>query len=508
MESPFSYSIVLFFPLVLPLVFFIFLKYKTTSKPTLKLPPGPRPLPLIGNLHNLFGSLPHHAFRDLSRQYGSVFLLWIGETPNIIISSPEVAKEVMKLHDLNFSTRPISRTVRIISYGGKGLFFSPYGEYWRELRKICTLELLSTKRVESFRSIREEEVGNLIGHISSCLSDGQLVNLSKALGIMVNDMSARIIIGSKCKNQEMFLKELFVMMELASGSNLVDLFPSSRLASLMSGAEREAKRCCRELDCFLDDVIKQHRERKTIEGNGELEQEDFVQVLLRIHDDGKHKDFIDMQTVKKVIFDALAAGSENATTILEWAMSELIRNPRVMKEAQSEIRELLKGCTNVSESDLINLKYLHLVITETLRLHPPVPLLIPRQCQETCRISGYDIPKGASVLVNAWTICRDPKYWEDPEEFKPERFINSSVDFKGTDFEFLPFGAGRRMCPGMSFGLANIELPLASLLYHFDWNLPNGITPEEIDMSESFKIALQRKTHLHLLPVPYKLCVV
>ncbi|KAJ3696928.1 hypothetical protein LUZ61_000633 [Rhynchospora tenuis] len=178
-------------------------------------------------------------------------------------------------------------------------------------------------------------------------------------------------------------------------------------------------------------------------------------------------------------------------------MAELVRNPRVMNQAQSEIRDLLKGSTSIKNSDLVKLYYLHLVIKETLRLHPPGSL-IPRQCRETCCILGYDIPKGATVLVNTWAIGRGPKYWKDPEQFRPERFINSNIDFKGTDFQFLPFGFGRRVCPGISFGLANVELALASLLYHFDWKIPNDITPEEFDVSEAFGVSVKMKAPLCL----------
>ncbi|KAJ3696927.1 hypothetical protein LUZ61_000632 [Rhynchospora tenuis] len=175
-----------------------------------------------------------------------------------------------------------------------------------------------------------------------------------------------------------------------------------------------------------------------------------------------------------------------------------------MEKAQSEVRELFKGKTHVPDSDIDKLKYMHLVIKETLRLHPPAPLLLPRQCREECRVFDYDIPKGTTVLVNAWAIGRDPKYWENPEEFKPERFMNSTTDFKGADFEFIPFGSGRRMCPGMSLGLANVELPLANLLYHFDWKLMDGLKPEDIDMSEASGVATRRKTPLLLYAVPHE----
>ena len=181
-------------------------------------------------------------------------------------------------------------------------------------------------------------------------------------------------------------------------------------------------------------------------------------------------------------------------------MSELMRNPRVMQKAQAELRDKFRGKPTVTEADLADLKYLKFVVKETLRLHPVLPLLVPRQCPESCKIMGYDVPKGFIVLVNAWAISRDPKYWDDPEAFKPERFENSTVDLKGTDFEFIPFGAGRRLCPGLAFGIASIEIVLAVLLYHFDWELPDGVAPSELDMTEEMGITIRRKNDLYLRP--------
>ena len=182
-------------------------------------------------------------------------------------------------------------------------------------------------------------------------------------------------------------------------------------------------------------------------------------------------------------------------------MSELMRNPRVLRKAQAEVRDAFEGRRKLTEDDVGRLSYLHLVIREALRLHVPVPFLLPRQCREPCEVMGYDIPVGTKVLVNAWALGRDGSYWEEAEAFKPERFAGAAVDFKDGDFEFIPFGAGRRICPGMSLGLANMELVLASLLYHFDWELPNGGRPERLDMSEEFGITIRRKSKLVLRAV-------
>jgi len=427
-------------------------------------------------------------------------LLHLGETLTIVVSSRDAAREIMKTHDINFASRAITPTMDILTFGGKGVVFAPYGEYWRQVRKICVLQLLSTRRVQSYKSIREEEVCNLIKYIFSCSSHCEPVNLSKRLVSLLNDIITRAIIGSKCKNQDVFLREIDNVVKLASGFNLNDLFPSSLLARLVSTVAKKAERSNQARCHFLDEIIEQRRERK-ITREGEVE--DLLGVLLRLHDEDTTNP-LDMETVKAVILNLFGAGTGTSSTTIEWAMSELLRNPTTMKKAQSEVRELLKGSTQVSEADLDNLNYLHLVIKETLRLHPPVPLLLPRQCREACRIFDYDIAEGMTVLINVWAIGRDPKYWEDPEEFKPERFMNSGTDFKGNDFEFLPFGSGRRMCAGVSLGLVNTALPLASLLYHFDWKLPDGLKPEEIDMSESFGVTTRRKTPLLLYAVPDK----
>jgi cytochrome P450 len=188
-------------------------------------------------------------------------------------------------------------------------------------------------------------------------------------------------------------------------------------------------------------------------------------------------------------------------------MAELMRCPDVMKKAQAELRDSLNGKPKVTEDDLVEMKYLKLIIKETLRLHPAAPLLVPREARDSCKILGYDVPKGTTVFVNAWAIGRDPEYWDDAEEFKPERFECGTVDFKGMDFEYIPFGAGRRICPGMVFAQANIELALAALLYHFDWKLEEGLEPSELDMTEDIGLTVRKKNDLLLHPsvrVPHK----
>ncbi|KAK9940708.1 hypothetical protein M0R45_017353 [Rubus argutus] len=199
----------------------------------------------------------------------------------------------------------------------------------------------------------------------------------------------------------------------------------------------------------------------------------------------------------------LGAGGETSSTTVDWVMSEMIKNPITMRMAQDEVRDVFNRKGHADETSIKDMKYLKLVIKETLRLHPPAPLLIPRECRETCEIAGYEIPVKTKVIINAWAIGRDPKYWTEPERFYPERFLDSSIDYKGTNFEYIPFGAGRRICPGILYGLANVELPVALLLYHFDWKLPNGEKHEDLDMTEAFGATVRRKEDLQLIATPY-----
>jgi cytochrome P450 len=204
-----------------------------------------------------------------------------------------------------------------------------------------------------------------------------------------------------------------------------------------------------------------------------------------------------------LIQDMFAGGTGTSASALEWGMSELMRNPAVMKKLQGQIREAFQGKAVVTEADLqaSNLRYLKLVIKEALRLHPPAPLLVPRESIEECELDGYTIPARSRVIINAFAIGRDPRYWDDAEEFKPERFEDGAVDFTGGSYEFLPFGSGRRMCPGFNYGLASMELALVGLLYHFDWSLPEGV--EDVDMEEAPGLGVRRRSPLMLCATPF-----
>ncbi|KAJ1702158.1 hypothetical protein LUZ63_001937 [Rhynchospora breviuscula] len=469
----------------------------------LRLPPGPWQLPIIGSMHHLIvgGSLPHRALRDMSKKYGPLMLLKLGETPTIIASSIEAAKEIMRTQDVTFATRPISITVHTMSWGGRDIIFAPYGDYWRQTRKVCITKLFGPKRIQAYRSLREEELKNLIHNITNAIKTSPLINLSEVMTAFVSDTTVRAITGATHKEHPEFLRAWGTSLKLAAGSNLADLFPSKRwLTDIVSGATYEAEKCNQIIGGLFDNIIRMKIERNAISDATDTEDEDLLDVLLKMHKGEGVPTPLELNSIKGVMLDLFGAGGETSATTLDWAMSELLRHPSALERAQSEVRSVLKGKPTAIDEDVNKLPYIQNVIRETLRLHCPVPLL-PRLSQADCTVLGYDIPKNTKMLVNAWALGRDPKYWDDADAFKPERFKVHVVDYKGTELEYMPFGAGRRQCPGTMFGIANVELCMANLLYHFNWELPQGVKPNKLDMSELFGVTIRRKNQLFLRPI-------
>ncbi|BAT88525.1 hypothetical protein VIGAN_05204300 [Vigna angularis var. angularis] len=492
------------------LIFFIFLVFivrkigntkKKVEDTPCDIPHGPRKLPIIGNIHNLLFSQPHRKLRDLALKYGSLMHLQLGEVSTIVISSAECAKEVMKTHDINFATRPKVLAIDVICYNCTNIAFAPYGHYWRQLRKICLLELLSLKRVNSYQPIREEELFNLIKWIDA--QKGSLINLTEAVLSSIYTIASRSAFGKKSKDQENFISVATKIIKVTGGFDIGDFFPSAVWLQHVTGMRHKLERLHQQADQIMENIINEHKEAKSKAKDHQSEATDLVDVLMQYEGDSKQDFSLTRNNIKAIILDIFGAGGETSSTTIDWAMAEMMKNSRVMKKAQAEVREVFKLKGRVDENCINELKYLKLVVKETLRLHPPVPLLLPRECGQTCEIHGYNIPAKSKVIVNAWAIGRDSNYWTEPERFHPERFIDSSIDYKGNNFEYIPFGAGRRICPGITFASRVMELALAMLLYHFDWRLPCGMISEELDMSEDFGVTVRRKHDLLLFAFPY-----
>ncbi|KAF8660680.1 hypothetical protein HU200_057506 [Digitaria exilis] len=473
---------------------------KLALRPRARLPPGPWKVPVIGSMHHLVNVLPHRKLRDLAAVHGPLMMLRLGQTPLVVASSKETARAVLKTHDTNFATRPKLLAGEIVGYEWADILFSPSGDYWRKLRQLCSAEILSPKRVLSFRHIREDEVALKLEEIRA-VGPSAPVNLTVMFHSLTNSIVSRAAFGKKRKNAPEFMAAIKAGVGLSSGFNIPDLFPTwTTILAKVTGMKRSLQDIHRTVDSILQEIIDERKAilDEKIKSGAENAEENLVDVLIGLQGKGGFGFHLNNSRIKAIILDMFAGGTGTSASAMEWGMSELMRNPAVMKKLQGQIREAFQGKAEVTEADLqsSNLRYLKLVIKETLRLHPPAPLLVPREGIEACELDGYTIPAKSRVVVNAFAIARDPKYWDEAEEFKPERFEDGGIDFMGSSYEFLPFGSGRRMCPGFNYGLASMELALVGMLYHFDWSLPEGV--EEVDMEEAPGLGVRRRSPLML----------
>ncbi|XP_072995800.1 indole-2-monooxygenase-like [Typha latifolia] len=490
-------------PSLLALLFFFTISLRLlTTRRTHKsnLPPSPPKLPIIGNLHHI-GAVPHRSLYSLSKKHGPLMLLHLGQIPTLVVSSPEMAQVVLRTHDHIFASRPPLKGSNILHYGAKDIGFAPYCEQWRQEKKICTMHLLSTKKVQSFKQTREEEISLAIEKINKAQESSKPINLSEVLNAFANDIICRVVSGkfSREGGRNVLFRELTERnTAILGGLNLADYFPSLAWVDFFSGFSSRARKVAKRWDDVLEDVINEHRMNRI--KNSWQESSDFVDVLLALEDDLQMEYGLTKDHLKALLMDMFAAGTSTSYITLEWAMAELVKDSEAMKKLQEEVRRIANGKEKVKVEDLIEMSYLRAVIKEILRLHPAAPLLLPRESMEDCQIEEYQIPKRTRVIINAWAINRDPKFWEAAEEFHPERFMGSSVDYKGNDFQFIPFGAGRRICPGMGFAISTVELMLANLVYIFDWELPHGVLREKMNMAETRGLTVQMKENLYLVP--------
>jgi len=414
--------------------------------------------------------------------------LRLGSSLTLVVSSPDIAKEFLKTHDHIFASRPPSSATKYLWYNCSDVTFSPYGRYWRQMRKLCVLQLLSSKRIESLRFIREEEVSAMVRSINSASEDSLTVNISKTLSALGIDIICRTAFSRKYSEQDLIgsrginsmIKETFV---LAGSFNIGDYIPYLDWIDLQ-GFNRRLKNIHKTQDELLEKIIEEHV--STAQNNPNV-MPDLVDVLLAASEDEDMEIQITRDNIKSIVYDILSAGTDSSSATIEWAMSEVLRSPPVLKKLRDELERVVGLGRTVQESDLPRLLYLQAVVKETLRLHPPGVLGIPHLSLKTCNVLGFEIPSGTRLLVNIWAIGRNPKSWgEDAESFKPERFMEAGfLDAKVQNFEWIPFGGGRRGCPGQQMAILVVEFALAQLLHCFNWKLAEEcMNGQDLDMTE------------------------
>ncbi|KAL3835261.1 hypothetical protein ACJIZ3_009997 [Penstemon smallii] len=481
---PFTLSLIILFSL------YFCTKWLLKPREKKRLPPSPPKLPILGNLHQL-RPLVHRSFQSLGTKYGwPVMLLRFGSQPVIIIQSADAAMEIMKTHDLAFANKPHTYTTRRLLYDLKDISIAPYGEYWRKLKSVCILQLLSTKMVQSFQLIREEETALLMKKIKSCSSSGMPVNLSELFLSLTNDVICRSAFGRKHDEAEggkKFLILLTEVLQLMGNFSIGEFIPCLSWINSVNGFNNRVEKVVKEVDCFLDRVIQEHMNEgmQSDDTDKDESKDNFLDILLKLYKDNTTGVSIDRENIKAIILDIFAGGTDTTSTALEWAMTELLRHPMAMNKLQKEVREILRDKQDITSHDLEKMHYLKAVVKETLRYHTPIPFLA-RVAREDVKVMGYEVEAGTMIITNAWAIGRDPASWDEP-------------DREGLDFELLPFGAGRRRCPGIGFAMASVELVLANVVQKFEWELPGGMKREDLDVIEQPGVTMHRKNPLSVI---------
>nr|AHZ31753.1 flavonoid 3'-hydroxylase [Viola x wittrockiana] len=496
-----EYSTLLYSTLV-TLLIYILLTLRTRRS---RLPPGPKPWPLVGNLPHL-GPAPHRNIAALARTYGPLMHLRLGSVNVVVAASASVAAQFLKTHDSNFSSRPPNSGAKHIAYNYQDLVFAPYGPRWRMLRKISSVHLFSGKALDDGRYVRQEEVALLTRTLAS--AGDAAVNLAQLLNICAANALGRVMLGrrvfsdgSACGDPKAdeFKSMVVEVMVLSGVFNIGDFVPSLEWLDLQ-GVARKMKNLHRRFDEFLTKILEEHRKN----GGGDRKQTDLLSMLISSKESDGEK--LTDTEIKALLLNMFTAGTDTSSSTVEWAVAELLRNPKILAHLKRELDSVVGRDRLVTELDLPQLTYLQAVIKETFRLHPSTPLSLPRIASEGCEINGYEIPKGSTLLVNVWAIARDPDVWAQPLEFRPERFLpggeKASVDVRGNDFELIPFGAGRRICAGMSLGLRMVQLMTATLVHAFDWDLEEGVDPLKLNMDEAYGLTLQRAAPLIVHPKP------
>ncbi|XP_052203460.1 cytochrome P450 81Q32-like [Diospyros lotus] len=454
-----------------------------------RLPPSPFPtLPVIGHLHLLKKPL-HRTLANISARHGPVLLLQFGSRRVLSVSSPSAAEECLAKNDIVFANRPQLLAAKHLGNNCTTISWAPYGDNWRNLRRISALEIFSAHRLQTLAGIRADEVLLLLQRLRRNPPD-QAVDMKALLFELMLNVMMRMIAGKRYYGENVaevekarrFREIVAETFRITGASNVADFLPALRWVGVRS-LEKRLVALKANRDGFMQELIEEHRTglaaagESASEPDGKKKKKTMVEVLLSLQQ--SEPIYYTDEMIRGMMIVLLAAGTDTSAATMEWALSLLLNNPHVLHKAQSEIDARVGHDRLINESDLSDLPYLRCIINETMRLFPVGPLLVPHESSEECVVGGYRVPRGTMLLVNVWAIQNDPKTWAEPRKFMPERF--EGLDGSRDGFKFMPFGSGRRGCPGEGLALKMVGLGLGSLIQCFEWERESE---EMVDMSE------------------------
>ncbi|XP_022768843.1 cytochrome P450 CYP82D47-like [Durio zibethinus] len=507
---------------IFALFFFLFtsaFSKKSFSK-KIKAPEVSGARPFLGHLHLLGGRKPAYiTLGDLADTYGPIFTIRLGIKPALVISSWEIAKECFTTNDKAFVNRPRSLAAELLGYNYAMFGFSPYGPYWRHVRKIATLELLSNHRLEKLKHIRESEIRTFIKQLYELVvkggrnnnsSEKVVVEMKKSFWTLNINTVFKMVIGKRYsevenshgkEENERRRKAVRALFELTGTFTVADSLPFLRWLDL-GGHEKAMKKTAKELDQLLEECLEEHKQKINSSGKMDGEHDNFMDMMLSLLVDAADLSSYDADTINKATCMAIILGGTDTTTVtITWAISLLLNHRDILKKAQHELDTYVGKDRLVQESDIKNLVYLQAVVEETMRLYPAAPLSVPHESIEDCITGGYYIPAGTRLLINLSKLQRDPKVWSNPDEFQPERFLTThkDVDVRGQNYELIPFGSGRRICPGISFAVQVLQLSLVNLLQAFEITTP---LDQPVDMVGGAGLTNLKATPLEVILTP------
>jgi cytochrome P450 len=442
----------------------------------------------------------------LAKQYGPLMYLQLGSVNTLVASSPAMAKEFLKNQDHVFQYRPPLLLVQIV--GNNWTFGVISGSTWRFVKRLCSNGLFKMKQLQSFQPLRMKEIQETIKDIYLEAQEGKVVDVNTKLTSFSTNHMTQILFGKRyCgvgtyQKEAQWFKEINAAILHWAGAFIVaDYIPYLKWVTKLQGITASLQRLQIQVSSFIPKIIDEHR-NAPLTANASIHDraKDFVDVLIATRGENGIG-YLSNEAIQDIIMDMLLGGIGTIVGTLEWAMAELLLQPNIMKHAQKELDNLVGTNRLVEESDLHDLPYIQAILKETFRLHPPAPFLAPHHSIEACQVQGYTIPANTRVIVNVWAIGRDPNSWENPLKFDPDRFMkHPEIDVQGQDFSLLPFGSGRRGCPGRSLGMLVVQIMLAKLLQSFDWSLPNN--QHHLDMSERFGLDLKKAEALCAMAHP------
>lgn len=465
------------------------------------LPPGPRGLPLVGNLPFVEPDL-HIYFAKLSKKFGPIFKIQMGTKICICIESASLARQILKEDDAIFANHDPPAAALAWTYGGLDLLWRPNGPEWRNLRKIFVREMMSKTNFDASYGLRRREVREMVKEIYAKV--GSPIKVADQMFLTALNVSMSMLWGASLDSDKKnsvgleFRQVIEQSVDLLGKPNISDFFPI--IAPLdLQGIISKILKLRLWIDRILESVIAI---RMKVDGDNTQtnnEKKDLLQILLELMQHGDEKMSLSTTDIKALFVDVILGATDTSSTTIEWTMTELLRNPEKIKKVHEELERVIGNRKIVEESDINQLHYLEAVVKETMRLHPVIPLLVPHSPSVATVVAGYTIPKGSRVLINVWSIMRDPKAWKDPLEFQPERFLEHPElgDYRGNNFNYLPFGSGRRICAGINLAEKMVMHVLATLLHSFDWKVEDATS---LNLSERFGIVMRKKDPLMAIP--------